>query len=77
MLRNMDQTYAALRSASRVRAARKLRGLSVAELADAAGLTKTTVYRIEAGQHLPQMRTARRLADALGVAVESLLLDVA
>lgn len=50
------------------------KGLSVPELAEAAGVNKTTVYRIEAGRHARlQGRTARALADALGVPVEHLL----
>lgn len=71
----MTQTYAALRTAARLRTAREIKGLSVAELATAAGVTKTTVYRIEAGTHAPQMSTARALAAALGVTADQIVGD--
>lgn len=65
-------------TATRLRAARLAAGLSVAELANAAHVAETTVYRIEAGEHaLRQMRVARSLAAALGVPVGDLLSDAA
>jgi transcriptional regulator with XRE-family HTH domain len=41
--------------------------LSVGELAEKAGVAKTTVIDIERGRRQPIKRTARRLAEALGM----------
>jgi transcriptional regulator with XRE-family HTH domain len=43
------------------------------ELADAAGISPTTVVRLEAMQVEAQFRTVRKLATALGVEPEELL----
>ena len=52
-----------------VQAARLERGWSQDELAEKAGVSRPTVSRVELGQE-PSMRTARRLATALGLSVE-------
>jgi molybdopterin molybdotransferase/putative molybdopterin biosynthesis protein len=57
---------------SLVRAARVERGLSQAELAEAAGLTRQAVYAIEGGRYLPNVATALRMAQVLGRPVEQL-----
>jgi len=57
---------------SRVRAAREARGLSQAELARRAGLSRQALSAIEAGRYLPNTAVALRLAQALGCAVEEL-----
>lgn len=50
--------------------------LSVAEFADAAGVSESAVYRLEQGLRTkPRMATVRRLADALDVDVEALLVE--
>jgi transcriptional regulator with XRE-family HTH domain len=56
-----------------VRRLRELRALSQRELAARAGLSVTTVNRIEIGQRKPIPRTVRKLAGALGVSPEELL----
>ena len=56
----------------RVRAARIERGLSQAELAAAAGLTRQAVYSIESNHYLPNVTIALRLAQSLGRRVEDL-----
>ncbi len=56
-----------------LRRLRELRALSQRELAAKAGLSPTTVYRIETGQHKPIPRTLRKLAEALEVRPEELL----
>lgn len=58
---------------SNVRRLRELRALSQRELAARAGLSVTTVNRIEIGQRKPIPRTVRKLAGALGVSPEQLL----
>jgi len=52
---------------------RERRALSQRELAALAGLSVTTVNRIENGQQKPMPRTIRKLAAALGVTPEELL----
>ncbi len=56
-----------------VRRLRELRALSQRELAARAGLSVTTVNRIEVSQRKPIPRTVRKLAGALGVSPEELL----
>jgi transcriptional regulator with XRE-family HTH domain len=56
-----------------VRRLRELRALSQRELAARAGLSVTTVNRIEIGRRKPIPRTVRKLAGALGVSPEELL----
>jgi DNA-binding XRE family transcriptional regulator len=57
----------------RVRRLRRDGGLSQAALAARAGVSRQLVGAVEAGRHLPRVDAAAALADALGVAVESLL----
>lgn len=56
----------------RVREAREALGLSQAELAERAGLTRQSVGAIEAGRATPSVHAALRLARALDADVESL-----
>jgi putative molybdopterin biosynthesis protein len=51
-------------------AIRKARGLGAAELAKGVGITRQTVYAIEAGTYLPNTEVSLRLARALEVSVE-------
>ena len=46
---------------------RRLKGFTQQRLADAAGVSKVTVYEIETGRTVPQPETIRALAAALGV----------
>ncbi|MDR7414945.1 MAG: substrate-binding domain-containing protein [Armatimonadota bacterium] len=57
---------------SHVRAVRESRGLSQAELARLAGLSRQALSAIEAGRYVPNTAVALRLAEALGCAVEDL-----
>ncbi len=52
--------------------ARREAGLTQAGLAEAANIDRVTVARIEAGALTPSVSVALRIADALGVTVESL-----
>lgn len=54
----------------RLRRWRLRRGLSVNELAMLAGVSRMTVYRLEAGEYLPRWYVASKLADALGIGLE-------
>src|SRR5438552_17381111 len=59
----------------RIRAARSHRGLSVAELAGSAGVSKSLVSQIERGIAAPSIDTVRRLASALQMPVLSLFME--
>ena len=50
-----------------IRTARKARGWSARQLADAAGVTAQTVYNIETGASLGRLVTVAALADVLGL----------
>lgn len=51
---------------------RKKRGLSAAELAKAAGISRQTIYAMEAGSYVPNTLVALKLARALEATVEDL-----
>jgi molybdate-binding protein/DNA-binding XRE family transcriptional regulator len=51
---------------------RKLRGISAAELAELAGLTRQAIYAIEAGAYMPNTAISLRLAQILETTVETL-----
>jgi molybdate-binding protein/DNA-binding XRE family transcriptional regulator len=51
---------------------RERSGLSAAQLAQAAGVTRQTIYAMEAGSYVPNTAVALRLARELGVGVEDL-----
>jgi transcriptional regulator with XRE-family HTH domain len=58
---------------SRLRAARDLRALSQADLAERAGLPATSISHFEAGSRKPSFDNLRRLADTLEVTADYLL----
>lgn len=58
---------------ARVRAARDKRGLSLAQLAAAAGLTRDAIHKIEMGTRRPRGETVAALARALAVTADELL----
>jgi transcriptional regulator with XRE-family HTH domain len=57
----------------RLKELRRLRAFSQQDLADAAGLGRNTISRIERGETGAHGRTLRRLAQALGVDVAQLV----
>lgn len=57
---------------SLLRAKRFERGLTIAELASAACVSRHTIMRLEAGTTQPQAPTAKALADTLGCVVADL-----
>ncbi len=57
---------------SLLRAARRRSGLTQAELANRAGVSRALVSAIESGRHVPSVSAALGLAEALGETVESL-----
>lgn len=60
------------RLASRLKEARTAAGLTQAELADRAGVSRKTVNTVENGVFVPSTVLALKLAKALGVRVEAL-----
>ncbi len=56
-----------------VRAHRSRRGVSLAQLASAAGVSKAAVVALEAGRGNPTLSTLAGIADALGISVSDLL----
>ena len=71
----MSRKYAVVMEVNmeRLKELRKLRALSQQELAEAAGIGRATLSRIERGETGAHGRTLRRLAQALGVGVEELV----
>ena len=57
----------------RLKMLRRLRALSQEELAEASGVGRATISRIERGETGAHGRTLRRLAAALSVGVEELV----
>ena len=49
-------------------------GLTQAKLAQRAGVAEKTVRYLEQGTHSPNIRTARAIADVLGISVEDIAL---
>lgn len=61
---------------NQLRNARKQAGLSLADVADRAGMTKQAVLRIETGQNAnPKIETLNRVAEAIGKAIKIELVD--
>lgn len=61
--------------ATRMKAVRILRGLSIDELSELSGVGIGTINRIERRQLRPGISTIKKLAGALGVRVDTLLGD--
>jgi transcriptional regulator with XRE-family HTH domain len=51
---------------------RILAGLTQAELADRAGVSRDTIVRLEGGKQPPRPRTLKKLAEVLGVRTRDL-----
>lgn len=62
--------------ASEVKTSRLRAGMTQAQVAEAAGLTQAAVAMIERGDREPSLASARKLAQALGVSLQSLLVNV-
>ena len=61
------------RFGARVREARSARGLTLEELATAAGISRATLSNLERGEHSPSLNAATDVARALGVSLSQLL----
>jgi transcriptional regulator with XRE-family HTH domain len=58
-----------------IRAARKNKGWTQAQLAEAAGITQSMLSMVESGAAEPSSGTLRRIATALGLEVQVRLID--
>jgi transcriptional regulator with XRE-family HTH domain len=56
----------------RLKEERERAGLTQAQLADKSGVPQTTISGLESGKRSPNMDTAFKLADGLGIAVTRL-----
>jgi putative molybdopterin biosynthesis protein len=59
---------------SKLALVRQRRGISAAKLADAVGVSRQTIYAIEAGSYVPNTSVALKLSRVLDVTVEELFL---
>src|SRR5215472_2976664 len=59
---------------NRLAEVRQKRGIAAAELAKRAGVSRQTIYAMEAGDYIPNTAVALKLARVLEVAVEDLFL---
>lgn len=59
-------------TAPQIRAARKARGLTQAQLAQAVGVSRQTILSLECGDYSPSVYLALRFRAALGATVEDL-----
>jgi putative molybdopterin biosynthesis protein len=67
-----DNTTATGKVTSRLAGARQQRGIAAAALARVAGVSRQTIYAMEAGDYIPNTVVALRLARALETSVEEL-----
>src|ERR1035437_8708891 len=67
-----DNTTPASRVESRLSELRKRRGIAAAELARAAGVSRQTIYAMEAGDYIPNTAVALKLARILQSTAEDL-----
>lgn len=61
--------------ANRVKEVRLERGMPVAELARRVGVTRQTIYTIEAGKDCSTVGVMRRVAEVLGVSLAEIFND--
>ena len=61
------------RIGQRLRAERQRRRLTIAEVAERAGLQRPNLSRLEHGRHTPSLETLERIASALGIPVARLV----
>lgn len=69
----MDEEGRLLRLGTTIRAARKERGLSQEALADASGIDRSHMGKIERGERNVSILNVARISDALGITMSELL----
>ncbi|MSP78141.1 MAG: XRE family transcriptional regulator [Dehalococcoidia bacterium] len=68
-----DEQELASSIGTRVQALRKERGMTVTALAEAAGMERPNLSRLEHGKHAPSLETLERVAKGLGMTVAELV----
>ncbi len=58
---------------ARLAEVRQAKGMTQEQLSAATGVHRVTIARIETGEASPMAKTLKRLADALGVAMDDLM----
>jgi transcriptional regulator with XRE-family HTH domain len=69
---SMDDARPEIRFGAKLRVARKARGLTIQQVADASGVTKGFVAQVERDETSPSVSTLLRICDAIGIAVGAL-----
>ena len=59
----------------RIRHSRKEKGLSQEQLAKISGLSRSSIINFETGRRDPRVKDLRKIARALGVSIEQLLVE--
>lgn len=72
---NIAEGPLAVRIGERLRALRKERGMTLAVLAQQAGISTSYLSAVEKGANLPSLQVLAGLTDALGVSIPSVLAD--
>ncbi|HSE86081.1 MAG TPA: helix-turn-helix transcriptional regulator [Candidatus Binatia bacterium] len=68
-----DRTRTAHEAGAKIRKLREAKGITQVELADAVGMMRNNISRIEAAKHRPTLETLERIAKALKVSVADLI----
>ena len=69
-IHRLDERQLLSQMGERIKLARKQAGISMADLAKACGISRTTLYGVEAGDPSATMGTYLRVASALGQSIE-------
>ena len=77
MLHLQSQEVEAMNTGKKIKLIRTFRGLTQKELGEACGIHEVAIRKYELGKNLPKPEQLRKIADALGVNVNSLMeLDI-
>jgi len=57
----------------RIKAFRKLKGISQSELSEKSGLSALTIIRLESGRNSPTISTLEKVAKVFGITVKELI----
>ena len=73
MLHLQSQEVEAMNTGKKIKLIRTFRGLTQKELGEACGIHEVAIRKYELGKNLPKPEQLRKIADALGVNVNSLM----
>lgn len=72
-LTERTESELAVEVATRIKRARMQRGWRQKDLADATGIARPNIARLESGHRMPKISTLHKISGALGISVEMLL----